>query len=69
MDNLIAEGKAKDQEHDRQPKHAHLQHDIKKAVLRLRQYPRYRENDTIGFAFEAKPERLVTIAEQRALGN
>src|ERR1700722_8058043 len=68
-DYTVAEGKAEDQEYDHQPQHAHLQHDIKKAVLRLRQYPRHRENHTIRFTLEAKPERLVAIAEQRALGN
>src|ERR1700721_2823727 len=66
-DHPVAEGKAEDQYDDCQAHHTHLQHNVKKTVLRLGQNPRYRENHTIGFTLQAKPERLVTVAKQRPL--
>src|SRR3984885_3821416 len=60
----VTEGEAEDQQYDCQPGCTHLQGDVKKSVLSLCQEPRHGENHVIGLALEAKPERLVTVAEQ-----
>src|SRR3984885_9220592 len=65
----VTEGEAEDQQYNCQPGCAHLQRNVEKPVLRLRQKPRHSEDHAIGFALEAKPKRLVTVAEQRAPGD
>ena len=49
----ITQGESEDQHYDGQPHRTHLEHDVKKAVLRLCQNPRDRQNYAIRFAFEA----------------
>src|SRR5271156_976371 len=67
--HTIAERKPEDQQYDRQPGHAHLEHDVQKSILGLGQKPGNSENNAIGFALKAKPESLVSITKQRALGD
>src|ERR1700722_14174794 len=65
----IPERKAEKQQYNDQSSDTQLEHYVEKAVLRLSQSPGHRENDAIGLTFEAEPERLVSITEQRPLGD